>query len=626
MNQKYPFKAYTVLFIIIFLISNTSWAQETTELPALKSIVKISDNSLLNESVNEDWGFENQELGNWQALIDLQFDVSTVGEVSDERAYTGNYSVKIQSGDDAKVGALINDNAELAVFDTLSAFVFIDSINLEEIEMVQIFFLHGPSWDFISQDYESSNLTADSWNELLVIAPEGIGNTQRIGLQFVGKNSSETSVMFIDDISIKEYVPEIVEPEGTWGFENQVFGEWTPLVDLQFDVNTVGEITNEQANTGSYSAKITVQDDANVGALVNNTASIGVFDTLKANVFIPSAELAKIETVQIFFLHGPSWDFTSTDYASTNLAADSWNELLLVAPEGIGNTQRIGIQFIGKETSETSFIFIDAISIAEYVPEVFEPEGTWGFENQNFGEWTPLVDLQFDLNTIGEIVTEQVYSGNYSAKIQVADDASVGALVNNTYEVSEGDSLQAKVFIPSSEIADIEMVQIFVLHGSNWDFVSTDYAIEALSADTWNDLLLVIPDNIGNTQRIGIQFVGKEVSGTSFMYIDAISVSNGTMNTSIFEGEHPGQFELSQNYPNPFNPSTNISFTLPNNGHVKLEVFNLLGQKVATIIDAPRSAGNHAIKFDASKLSSGIYLYRLSTENFVETRKMNLIK
>lgn len=281
MNQKYPFKAYTVLFIIIFLISNTSWAQETTELPALKSIVKISDNSLLNESVNEDWGFENQELGNWQALIDLQFDVSTVGEVSDERAYTGNYSVKIQSGDDAKVGALINDNAELAVFDTLSAFVFIDSINLEEIEMVQIFFLHGPSWDFISQDYESSNLTADSWNELLVIAPEGIGNTQRIGLQFVGKNSSETSVMFIDDISIKEYVPEIVEPEGTWGFENQVFGEWTPLVDLQFDVNTVGEITNEQANTGSYSAKITVQDDANVGALVNNTASIGVFDTLK---------------------------------------------------------------------------------------------------------------------------------------------------------------------------------------------------------------------------------------------------------------------------------------------------------------------------------------------------------
>ena len=138
--------------------------------------------------------------------------------------------------------------------------------------------------------------------------------------------------------------------------------------------------------------------------------------------------------------------------------------------------------------------------------------------------------------------------------------------------------------------------------------------------------MLFRSNNIGNTQRIGIQFVGKEVSGTSFMFIDAISVSNGTMNTSIFEGEHPGQFELSQNYPNPFNPSTNISFTLTNNGHVKLEVFNLLGQKVATIIDAPRSAGNHAIKFDASNLSSGIYLYRLSTENFVETRKMNLIK
>ena len=115
MNQKYPFKAYIVLFIIIFLISNTSWAQETTELPALKSIDKIADNSLLYKSANEDWGFENQELGNWQALVDLQFDVSTVGEVSDERSYTGNYSVKIQSGNDAKVGAFINDNAEIEI-------------------------------------------------------------------------------------------------------------------------------------------------------------------------------------------------------------------------------------------------------------------------------------------------------------------------------------------------------------------------------------------------------------------------------------------------------------------------------------------------------------------------------
>ena len=623
MNPYTRCKIFSVLpIIILVLLYKPTFAQINSNIAGQNDKGQRSESKVNNEI----WGFENQDFGAWQALVDLQYDISTTGTITDNHSFTGNFSANIESGNDASVGALINDSAELAVFDTLSAHIFIDSANLEEIEMVQIFFLHGPSWDFISTDYVNSNLAADTWNELILVAPEGIGNTQRIGLQFIGKNKTESSMIFIDDISIKAYVPEIVEPEGTWGFENQVFGEWTPLVDLQFDINTVGEISNEQASSGLYSAKITVQNDANVGALVNNTTSIGVFDTLKANVFIPSSELNKIETVQIFFLHGPSWDFISTDYARSNLTADTWSELILVAPEGIANTQRIGIQFIGKEASETSYLYIDAISIEEYIPEVYEPEGTWGFENQVFGEWTPLVDLQFDVNTIGEIESNQVYSGNCSAKIQVADNAKVGALVNNTFEVLEADSLQAKIFIPSSEYDNIETVQIFLLHGNNWNFVSTDYSIEALAADVWNDLLLVIPENIGNTQRIGIQFIGKEISETSFVYLDAISVSNKKTDTSTNLSDGPQLFELNQNYPNPFNPTTNISFSIRNRGHVKLEVFNMLGQNVATLIDAPRMEGKHNVTFDARNLSSGVYLYRLTTDSFVRTMKMNLIK
>lgn len=625
MNSIVHQKSYLIFALLSLILSSASWAQVS-----ITSSIDIQGDKITGyESANSNqgfWSFEDQDLGDWQALIDLQFDVSTTGEVTDVQANSGSYSVKIQSGNDASVGAFINDNYTIGVFDTLKASIFVSSADLSEIEKVQIFFLHGPSWDFTSQDYSSDNLSADSWNELLLVAPEGIGNTNRIGIQFVGINASESSVLYIDDISITEYVPEIFEPEGTWGFENQVLGEWVPLVDLQFNNNTVGMVSSEQAKSGTYSAKIEVQNDATVGALVNNTYSIGVFDTLRAHVFIPSSEMVEIETVQIFFLHGASWDFTSTDYASTNLSADSWNELLLVAPEGIGNTQRVGIQFIGKESAQTSFIYIDDISVTEYVPEVFEPEGTWGFENQILGEWLPLVDLEFNNNTIGSITSEQVYAGSYAAKIQVASDANVGALVNNTYEVEVGDSMQAKVFIPSSELSDIETVQIFVLHGNNWDFISTDYASSALTADTWNNLLLVIPEGIGNTQRIGIQFIGKETSGTSFIYIDDITVGNGKSSTSSEKDEQPMSFELSQNYPNPFNPTTNISFTIPNSGHVTLEVFNMLGQKVATLVDAPKSAGVHTLTFDARNLSSGVYLYRIQAGTFSEIKRMSLIK
>ncbi len=614
------FSKFIRLSVILSLVSSVSLAQ-VSDSQTLKSDANYS-----NDDHVITWDFEDQAFGNWAALTDLQFDVSTTGEITDERAFTGTYSVKIQSGNDAKVGALINDNLSIGVFDTLRANVYLSAADLAEIETVQIFFLHGQSWDFTSTDYASSNLTADEWNDLILIAPEGIGNTQRVGVQFVGKEASESSILYIDDISIAEYVPEVFEAEGTWGFENQVLGEWLPLVDLQFDNNTMGEVSSEQASTGSYSAKIEVQNDASVGALVNNTYSVGVFDTLRANVFIPASELAKIETVQIFFLHGANWDFISTDYASTNLSADSWNEILLIAPEGIGNTQRIGIQFIGKVTSETSFMYIDDISITEYVPEVFEPEGTWGFENQVFGEWLPLIDLEFDNSTTGTISSEKVYSGQYSAKIQVGNDAKVGALINNAFEVQVGDTMQAQVFIPTSEFGSIETVQIFVLHGSNWDFLSTDYSMGMLSVDSWNNLMLVIPEGVGNTQRIGIQFVGKETSETSFIFIDNISVGNRNTSTSNEFEELPNTFELSQNYPNPFNPSTNINYYLPIGSNVTLEVFNMLGQKVATLVDAPKSAGMHTVTFDAQNLASGLYLYRLSVDSFVQIKRMSLIK
>ena len=91
--------------------------------------------------------------------------------------------------------------------------------------------------------------------------------------------------------------------------------------------------------------------------------------------------------------------------------------------------------------------------------------------------------------------------------------------------------------------------------------------------------------------------------------------------------EQPTNYKLEQNYPNPFNPSTTIQFSLAAAQDVTLEVFNMLGQKVATLIQGETlSAGNHTQKFDASALSSGMYVYRISTPNFVQSRTMMLIK
>jgi hypothetical protein len=88
----------------------------------------------------------------------------------------------------------------------------------------------------------------------------------------------------------------------------------------------------------------------------------------------------------------------------------------------------------------------------------------------------------------------------------------------------------------------------------------------------------------------------------------------------------PQQYELLQNYPNPFNPSTQIRYALPVASQVRLEVFNSVGQKVMVLVDGQQSAGRHQVSFDASGLSSGVYLYKLSTPGFSQTKKMLLIK
>lgn len=88
----------------------------------------------------------------------------------------------------------------------------------------------------------------------------------------------------------------------------------------------------------------------------------------------------------------------------------------------------------------------------------------------------------------------------------------------------------------------------------------------------------------------------------------------------------PHDFRLSQNYPNPFNPVTNIHYRLSKSGKVRLSVYNTMGQRIMTLVNKRQKAGSYTISFDAGKLSSGVYLYRLETKQFKATRKMILLK
>jgi hypothetical protein len=91
-------------------------------------------------------------------------------------------------------------------------------------------------------------------------------------------------------------------------------------------------------------------------------------------------------------------------------------------------------------------------------------------------------------------------------------------------------------------------------------------------------------------------------------------------------GVIPQIFSLSQNYPNPFNPSTSIKYDIPKHSGVKLVVFDLLGREVATLVNEMKKPGSYEVTFDGTNLSSGVYFYKIEAGDFVNVKKMVLIK
>jgi len=129
---------------------------------------------------------------------------------------------------------------------------------------------------------------------------------------------------------------------------------------------------------------------------------------------------------------------------------------------------------------------------------------------------------------------------------------------------------------------------------------------------------------LANITADEIQFVGidlESVQATVNKITEELTTSNESLRSV------PGQFILEQNYPNPFNPSTTIAFSLPETGPVQILIYDMLGREVVgSLLNRTMSAGRHQISFDASTLSSGIYLYQIQAGTFQQTRKMTLIK
>jgi len=128
------------------------------------------------------------------------------------------------------------------------------------------------------------------------------------------------------------------------------------------------------------------------------------------------------------------------------------------------------------------------------------------------------------------------------------------------------------------------------------------------------------------TDSLGITYYGGEGGEQNLAGAIINNIQYGNLVHVKIPTEIPSNFYLAQNYPNPFNPATTINYSLPKSSFVTIKIYDILGRDVTTLVNENKPIGNYSIQLNASKLVSGVYFYRMTAEDFVQTKKLILLK
>jgi hypothetical protein len=199
---------------------------------------------------------------------------------------------------------------------------------------------------------------------------------------------------------------------------------------------------------------------------------------------------------------------------------------------------------------------------------------------------------------------------------------------NQTTDPGYGAGIAAMIGVPGTTVPaanGIGMMPWLLESRSNGDVATHvwgyQYSAPDYSSGNWKPTW-PLPEQSSNDLKYSASLTAPDglPYGDPFWFTGKVTTGIKSVNNT------PHTYTLSQNYPNPFNPSTSINFSLQKASNVTLSIYNVLGQKVATVVNKFMEAGSYNYQFDASKLASGVYLYRIEAGNFVSAKKMILMK
>jgi len=254
--------------------------------------------------------------------------------------------------------------------------------------------------------------------------------------------------------------------------------------------------------------------------------------------------------------------------------------------------------------------------------------------------------VRFSPTVSGQLYSVSVALNGGENAIQGSGKLRVSACQNTSGSIGgiPGTLIGTSVDVPFSQLVSGSWNEINMQDANVSITTGTDFHIVVEVVGTLGDTLQFLlddgkttPTNRTSSYRIGTNGLGwYNRADTNYGNVKARSYENlllavsiavpTAVNEAATQTNVPLQYGLEQNYPNPFNPSTTIKFQIPSKGFVTLKIYDIIGREVVTLVDGFQEAGPHNVKFDASNLPSGVYLYRITTGTYAETKKLVLIK
>ena len=411
---------------------------------------------------------------------------------------------------------------------------------------------------------------------------------------------------------------------------------WTVLVDIPgWNVDSPdltqwdsGVEKDASATDGSYRGFLMGGDSA-IYQTLNRRVLEG--DNIVLTVDALNVWAAPSFKMQLYYIDELSERIPIITEVKTLTSSMAPNSISFKASE---HQEAIGFQMgilLDNVSDSASWIGIDKVRLINDDPRIIEIDN-YSFEEPDSNKikgwdgecsdpsWTNLVDIpawQSD-EDVWDSGVEQDWSptdGIYTAFLMGQDPETYNI---TDYTIKEGDEFLLTFDARDIYATDLFEFELFYVNDNN-ERITMDYGDDEITAEMSEHELTVnassYPNSVGHKIGVGIDNISS--SDNSWMAIDNIRLFNLTATTDVVKTEtRPEQFTLEQNYPNPFNPSTKISFSIKEAGFVRLDVYNLLGEHVATIVNEKLNAGVYERTFNASNLPSGLYLYKLVVDSF----------